>query len=106
MAEAGGGSGGSGPEDETGEGFTDVSALYMCARVCMYVCTYDHPPPPWLVVVVSNSIHRPTPKLPNQHKQVGMGTFVLALTLGILARAWLSPRIKLPYTSVVLMLGA
>lgn len=35
-----------------------------------------------------------------------MGTFVLALTLGILARAWLSPRIKLPYTSVVLMLGA
>ena len=34
-----------------------------------------------------------------------MGTLVLALTLGILARSWLSPRIKLPYTSVVLMLG-
>lgn len=34
-----------------------------------------------------------------------MGTFVLALTLGILARAWLSPLIKLPYTCVVLLIG-
>lgn len=34
-----------------------------------------------------------------------MFTFVLALSLGILARAWLSPRIKLPYTCVVLLMG-
>jgi hypothetical protein len=29
---------------------------------------------------------------------LGMGTLTLALTLGILARAWLSKYIKLPYT--------
>ncbi len=35
-----------------------------------------------------------------------MGTLVLALALGILARSWLSPRIRLPYTCVVLIMGA
>lgn len=49
--------------------------------------------------------YRPPPPQPKTIAQVGMGTLVLALTLGILARSWLSPRIKLPYTSVVLMLG-
>lgn len=34
-----------------------------------------------------------------------MGTFVLALTLGVLGRAWLSDLIKLPYTVVVLCFG-
>jgi hypothetical protein len=34
-----------------------------------------------------------------------MGTLVLALTLGIFARAWLSPLIRLPYTCVVLIMG-
>lgn len=29
---------------------------------------------------------------------MGMGTFTLALTLGILARVWISKYIKLPYT--------
>eukprot|EP00624_Nannochloropsis_granulata_P006396 evm.model.NODE_47582_length_4217_cov_9.563908.1 len=38
-------------------------------------------------------------------KDVGMGTFVLALTLGILSRAYLSSRIRLPYTCLVLISG-
>ena len=38
-------------------------------------------------------------------KDVGMGTFILALTLGILARAWLSSLIRLPYTCLVLLFG-
>ena len=38
-------------------------------------------------------------------KDVGMGTFVLALTLGILARAYLSSVVRLPYTCLVLLFG-
>jgi len=38
-------------------------------------------------------------------KDVGMGTFVLALTLGILARAYLSSIVRLPYTCLVLLFG-
>lgn len=38
-------------------------------------------------------------------KDVGMGTFVLALTLGILARAYLSSLLRLPYTCLVLLFG-
>ncbi|GAB5037945.1 sodium hydrogen exchanger partial, partial [Nannochloropsis oceanica] len=38
-------------------------------------------------------------------KDVGMGTFVLALTLGILSRAYLSSRIRLPYTCLILISG-
>lgn len=37
---------------------------------------------------------------------LGMGTLTLALTLGILARAWLSKYIKLPYTVSTQMVGA
>ncbi|GAB5036345.1 sodium hydrogen exchanger partial [Nannochloropsis oceanica] len=46
--------------------------------------------------------------LPHHDKEagdVGMGTFVLALTLGIACRAWLSKWTRLPYTCLVLLLG-
>ena len=39
------------------------------------------------------------------HNDVGMGTFVLALTLGIACRAWLSKWTRLPYTCLVLLIG-
>lgn len=45
--------------------------------------------------------HSPEP----YSKDVGMGTFVLALTLGILARAYLSSVVRLPYTCLVLLFG-
>jgi len=46
------------------------------------------------------------PRSPEPYsKDVGMGTFVLALTLGILARAYLSSVVRLPYTCLVLLFG-
>jgi hypothetical protein len=32
---------------------------------------------------------------------LGMGTFCLALTIGILSRAWIAKFVKLPYTVIV-----
>lgn len=34
-------------------------------------------------------------------KDMGMGTFCLALMIGILSRAWISKFVKLPYTVIV-----
>jgi NhaP-type Na+/H+ or K+/H+ antiporter len=51
------------------------------------------------------SAHSPSEPDSEGSKDVGMGTFVLALTLGILARAYLSSIVRLPYTCLVLLFG-
>jgi NhaP-type Na+/H+ or K+/H+ antiporter len=45
------------------------------------------------------------PTTSNISHDVGMGTFVLALALGIVARACLSSFVRLPYTCLVLIFG-
>ena len=69
--------------------------------------THTTPPlQPTAVIIMADTTPSSTePSSSPSAKDVGMGTFVLALTLGILSRAYLSSRIRLPYTCLVLISG-